>query len=75
MRRIYVISGLLLMSLLFMSSCVVHTHPRPVKTRVVYVQKPPKHHRIVVVKGKRYYYWDGKYYRKTPKGFVVVKVR
>ena len=59
---------------LFLQSCVVHTRPvvhHPKK--IVYV-KAPKKHKIIVVKGKRYHYWNGRYHRKTKKGFVVVKL-
>ncbi len=55
-----------------LQSCVVKT--RPVvrhSTKVVYI-KAPKHHKIVVVKGKKYHYWNGKYHRKTKKGYIVV---
>ncbi|NND62894.1 MAG: hypothetical protein HKN48_06830 [Flavobacteriaceae bacterium] len=62
-----------LIALVF-SSCatrVVTTTPR---TNVVVVNKAPRSHKIVVVKGKRYYYWGGRHYRKTNRGFVFVKV-
>jgi len=38
------------------------------------VKVAPKHHKIVVVKGKRYYFWNGHHYRRTTKGYVFVKV-
>lgn len=58
-----------------LASCVVHTRPVSHKqTNVVYVKHAPKNHKIVIVKGKRYYYWNGKHHRKTKKGFVVIKV-
>lgn len=58
-------------------SCVVRTKPvhhNHQQTKVVYVKYAPKHHKIVVVKGKRYYFWNGKHHRKTRKGYIVVKV-
>lgn len=59
-----------------LQSCVVHTRPAYNNhAKVVYVKHAPKNHKIVVVKGKRYYYWNGKHYNKTKKGFVVVKIR
>ena len=38
------------------------------------VKMAPKHHKIVIVKGKRYYFWNGRHYKKTKKGYVVVRV-
>lgn len=65
---VFIGSALLLLG----SSCVVHT--RPAHTHTVVVKKAPRHHKVVVVKGKRYYTWNGKYYKKTRRGYVVVKV-
>ncbi len=58
-----------------LQSCVVK--PRPVSyraTKVVVVKKAPINHKIVVVKGKRYYFWNGNHYRKTSKGYVFVRI-
>ncbi|MDJ0644822.1 MAG: hypothetical protein QNJ57_02460 [Flavobacteriaceae bacterium] len=60
--------------LLLGSSCVVHTRPAHTHTRTVVVKKAPRYHKVVVIKGKRYYTWNGKYYKKTRRGYVVVKV-
>lgn len=54
------------------TSCVSRVAIRPANTTIVKVA--PKHHKVVVVKGKRYYYWNGKHYKKTRKGYVFVKV-
>ncbi len=48
---------------------VVHTTPQ---RNVVIVDKAPRNHSLVVVKGKRYYRWNGNYYRKTQRGYVLV---
>lgn len=70
MRALLIIFGFVLaMSL---SSCARRVVVRIPATTVVKVA--PKHHKIVVVKGKRYYYWNGKHYRKTKKGYVFVRV-
>jgi len=58
--------------LLFGNSCVVHS--RPAQSKTVVVKKAPRNHRVVVVKGKRYYTWGGKHYKKTRKGYVVVRI-
>jgi hypothetical protein len=72
MKKFLVIIGL---SMFMFTSCAtrVATTNRP--TKVVYIKTPPKNHKIVVVKGKRYYYWNNKHYQKTRRGYVVVKVR
>ncbi len=57
---------------LSLSSCATRVYHRPSAVKVVKVA--PKHHKIVVVKGKRYYYWNGRHYRKTAQGFIVVRV-
>ena len=58
--------------LLVGNSCVVHT--RPARTHTVVVKKAPRNHKVVVIKGHRYYTWNGKYYKKTRNGYVIVKV-
>ena len=58
--------------LLSLSSCATRVVTRPAK--VTLVKSPPKHYKIVKVKGKRYYFWNGNYYKKTRKGYVVVSV-
>lgn len=55
------------------SSCATYVTRRPA-AKVTIVKTAPKHHKIVTVKGKRYYFWNGNHYRKTRKGFVFVKV-
>lgn len=74
MKKSIIILGLFLLGFIS-QSCVVK--PRPVNyksTKVVVVKKAPKNHKIVVVKGKRYYYWNGKHYRKTSNGYVFVRI-
>ncbi|MBT8260411.1 MAG: hypothetical protein HKO92_07225 [Flavobacteriaceae bacterium] len=57
---------------LSLTSCATRVAVTAPHTTVVKVA--PKHHKIVVVKGKRYYFWNGKHYKKTRRGYVVVKV-
>jgi len=59
--------------LLLGNSCVVHTRPAT-QSRTVIIKKAPRNHKIVVIKGKRYYTWGGKHYKKTRKGYVVTRV-
>jgi uncharacterized protein with PIN domain len=70
MRNLFIIIGFIFaMSFTSCANKVVVTTPR---ARVVKVA--PKHHKIVIVKGKRYYFWNGRHYRKTNKGYIIVKV-
>jgi biopolymer transport protein ExbD len=54
------------------TSCATHVAVKTPSVKVVKVA--PKHHKVVVVKGKRYYFWNGRYHKKTRKGYVIVKV-
>jgi hypothetical protein len=58
------------------SSCArrVVVVSNPPATTTTIIRTAPPHHKIVVVRGKRYYSWDGHYYRKTRRGFVIVKL-
>ena len=71
MRTFILIFGIVI--LFTTTSCVSRVTVRPAHTTTV-VKVAPKHHKIVVVKGKRYYFWNGKHYRKTRKGYVFFKV-
>ena len=59
--------------LLLGNSCVVHTKPVG-NSRAVVVKKAPRNHKVVVVKGQRYYTWGGKHYKKTRKGYAIARV-
>ena len=69
MRKLILI--LLLASFVF-QACAPRIVERN-RGRVVIVKRDPRNHKVVVIKKKRYYTWGGKYYRKTSKGFVLVK--
>ena len=70
MRTLVLIFGIVI--IFSTSSCVSRVAIRPANTTTVKVA--PKNHKIVVVKGRRYYYWNGKHYKKTRKGYMFVKV-
>lgn len=53
-----------------LSSCA----SRVVTPNTKVVKVAPKNHKVVIIKGKRYYYWNGRHYKKSRKGYVVVKV-
>jgi len=70
MRTLFIIIGIVFA--LTFKSCAT---PISVESPTVKVIKAaPKHHKIVVVKGKQFYFWNGRYYKKTRKGYIVVKV-
>ena len=56
---------------LSLTSCVVHTRTAPAQVTVV---KRPAKYKVVRVKGTRYYVWNGRYHKKTRKGYMVVKI-
>lgn len=59
--------------LIFSSSCVTTVRPAHVHSKTVVVKKAPKHHKVVYIKGHKYYKWNGKHYKKSKKGYVFVK--
>ncbi len=69
----YLVYTLILVFALSFNSCarrVVVTQP----ASVTVIKKLPRPYKIVRVKGKRYYFFNGKHYQKTRRGFVVVRV-
>ncbi|MBT8271944.1 MAG: hypothetical protein HKO90_08745 [Flavobacteriaceae bacterium] len=70
MRLLFYILGIAFV--LSTTSCATRVSVRPNQTKVITVA--PKNHKVVIIKGKRYYYWNGKHYKKTTRGFVMVRV-
>ena len=69
----YLIYILVFVFALSFSSCasrVVVKQPAPVTV----VKKLPRPYKVVKVKGKHYYFFNGKHYQKTRRGYVVVRV-
>jgi len=64
----------LIFSMLFFNSCATRVQSRPVRKTVTVIKVAPKNHRVIHVKGKKYYKWNNTHYRKTKKGFVVVRL-
>jgi uncharacterized membrane protein (UPF0127 family) len=65
-----------LLALIFsfsLTSCVTAVRTTPTH-RVVVVKKLPRVHKVIYIKGQRYYKWNGVYHRKISRGFVVVRV-
>ena len=59
--------------LMFTISCARSVVVTP-STQVTVVKTAPKNHQIVVVRGQRYYTWNGKHYKKTRQGYVLVRI-
>ena len=59
--------------IMFTTSCARPAVMTP-KTQVTVVKTAPKNHWIVVVLGQRYYTWNGKYYKMTQQGYVLVRI-
>ena len=57
---------------LSLSSCATRIVTRPANVTVI--KTPPKHYKIVRVKGQRYYFWNGKHYKKTRRGYVFARI-
>ncbi|NQY05607.1 MAG: hypothetical protein HRT68_05215 [Flavobacteriaceae bacterium] len=74
MKAFYILILAIILSF-SISSCATRTRvvtkPAP---SVTVVKVAPKKHRIVTVRGKRYYYWNGRHYRKTRRGYVYVRI-
>ena len=70
-KLIVIVLGSILLSFTTIS-CV--TTVRPTHSKVVLIKKAPRNHKVVVIKGKRYYTWGGNHYVKTRRGYVFVKV-
>jgi len=67
-----IILCILCITLFSLESCVVRQVAS--KPNLVIVKKAPRNHQVVVIKKKKYYKWGGKYYRKTRRGYIVVRL-
>lgn len=71
MRPFFIMCLLLLLGT---TSCRTYVKTQAPQSKVVVVKTAPRNHKIVVIKGQRYYYWGGKHYKRTRNGYVVVRV-
>jgi len=69
----YLVYTLVFVFALSFSSCASRVVVKQPATFTV-VKKLPRQYKVVRVKGKRYYFFNGKHYRKTRSGYVVVRV-
>ena len=64
-----------LLVLIFTFSIITSCATRqPNHKRITVVKVAPRGHKIVQIKGKRYYKWNNTHYRKTRKGYVTVRL-
>jgi len=56
------------------TSCITRVHTKPAYKTTKIVRVAPKGHKIIYVKGQKYYKWNNKHYRKTHRGYVVVRL-
>jgi len=70
MRTLLIIIGFVFA--ITFTSCATRIAVQSPNVKLVKVAQ--KHHKIVVIKGKRYYFLNGRHYRKTKKGFVIVRI-
>ena len=64
----------IIIPVLLLASCAPRIVSTEVTNKVIVVKKTPRNYKVVKVKGNRYYLWNGKYHRKTRRGYAVVKL-
>lgn len=66
----------IVLSLLFLlfSSCATRTHRQRHVNKTTVIKAVPKDYKIVNIRGQRYYKWNNTHYKKTKKGYVVVRL-
>ncbi|WP_435261898.1 DUF6515 family protein [Tenacibaculum sp. nBUS_03] len=72
MRSLLIIIGLVFTVLT--TSCAPRVVVKKPRTKKVVVVKRPAKYKIVRIKGKKYYFWNGRYHRKTSRGYIVVRI-
>lgn len=71
MKNLLILLGLIFF--LSLNSCARRVILRQ-PANVTVVNKLPRNHKVVRINGKRYYVWNGKRYRKTKNGYVIVNI-
>lgn len=71
MRQLVILLGLVFF--ISFNSCARRVVVRQPNT-VTVVKTLPRNYKVVRVNGKRYYTWNGRHYRKTRNGYVVVRI-
>ena len=55
-----------------LTSCAATVRTSP--SKVVVVKKLPRTHKVIRIKGVKYYKFNGKHYRKSKRGYVAVRL-
>ncbi|MFD1062521.1 DUF6515 family protein [Winogradskyella litorisediminis] len=71
MKNLLILLGLTFF--LSVNSCARRVVVRQPNT-VTVVKTLPRDYKVVRINGNRYYTWNGKHYRKTRKGYVVMRI-
>jgi len=72
--KTFIYSIAFILFILSSTSCVTRVHRKPVHKTTTIVRVAPKGHKVIYIKGNKYYKWNNKHYKKTKKGFVVVRL-
>ncbi len=70
MKSLLIIIGLVFT--ITLTSCTSRIEVQ--SSRYTVVKVAPKNHKVVIIKGKRFYFWNGRHYKKTGRGYIVVRV-
>lgn len=54
------------------TSCVATYRHKPAPD-VVVIKHRPAHYKVVHIKGKKYYHWDNRHYRKVRGGYIYIR--
>ncbi|MFD0962489.1 hypothetical protein [Pseudofulvibacter geojedonensis] len=71
MKNVLYLFGIIL--LLSFNSCATRVKARATAKKVTVVKVAPRGHKVVYVKGAKYYTWNGKRYQKTRRGYILVR--
>ncbi len=74
-NKIVFITGIFFFSIIFLAETNAQArraHPRVEKRRVVRVEHLPPHYEAIVVHKNNYFYHSGFFYRKSPRGYIVI---
>ena len=75
LKRIVFITGILIFSILFLTEANAQErreHPRSERRRTVRVEHLPPHYETVAVHRQNYFYNNGFFFRKGPRGYVAI---
>ncbi len=71
MKTILYMTGIV--CLLFLSSCATKVKTKPSNNNVTVVKVAPRGYKVVYIKGKKYYTWNGNRKKKKKRGYIVIR--